>query len=212
MEVNITYFDKPGPANTETTLRLARERADALGIHQVVVSSTSGDTAFQAMDVFQGLKVVVVGVHTGPHYHDKEQKVVQAFSQKARQLVEAKGGVVLISTHVFGGLTHAFRNQLNWGASPISMVSAGLRVFGIGMKVACEITMMAADAGLADTTEDIMAIGGSGQGVDTAIVLRPVNANRFFDLRVKEIICKPRQGVWAEKRDSDLPRYDRQTR
>ena len=82
MEAKITYFDKSGPVNTEATLRLARERADALGIRQVVVASTRGDTALKAMDVFQGLKVVVVGIATGPHYHDKEQKVVQSFSQK----------------------------------------------------------------------------------------------------------------------------------
>ena len=191
MESNITYFEKPGASNTETTLRLARERADTLGIRQVVVASTSGDTALKAMDVFQGLKVVVVGIATGPHYHDKEQKVVQSFSQKARQLVEAKGGVVLISTHVFGALTHALSNQLDWKASPISLIAAALRVFGTGTKVACEIAMMAADAGLANTTEDAVAIAGRGRGADTAVVLRPVNATRFFDLRVKEIICKP---------------------
>lgn len=29
-------------------------------------------------------------------------------------------------------------------------------------------------------------------GADVAIVVQPANANRFFDLKVKEIICKPR--------------------
>jgi len=208
MEKSITYHDRPGPSNTETTLRLARERIDALGIRQVVVSSTSGDTGMKAMKIFGGLRVVVVGTHTGPHYHDKEQKVVQYFSPRAKEIIEAKGGSVLITTHAFGGVSHALRNQLGWNGNPVGLVALGLIVFGVGMKVSCEISMMAADAGLLDTSEDAVAIGGSGQGVDTAIVLRPVNANRFFDLRVKEIICKPRQGKYTQRRDPDLPHFD----
>ena len=60
------------------------------------------------------------------------------------------------------------------------------------MKVACEITIMAADAGLVRTDEEVIAIAGTHSGADTAIVVQPSNANRFFNLRVKEIICKPR--------------------
>ena len=60
------------------------------------------------------------------------------------------------------------------------------------MKVVIEISVMAADAGLVRTDEDIIAIGGSGGGADTAVVLKPVNSNDFFDLKVKEILCKPR--------------------
>jgi len=43
---------------------------------------------------------------------------------------------------------------------------------------------------LVRTDEDIIAIGGSGRGADTAVVLRPVNSNTFFDLKVKEILCQ----------------------
>ena len=60
------------------------------------------------------------------------------------------------------------------------------------MKVAAEITIMAADAGLVRTDEEVIAIGGSSRGADTAIIVRPANASRFFELKIKEIICKPR--------------------
>lgn len=192
MEVKITYFEKPGRENTETTLRLARERADALSIHHVVVASTYGETALKAIDVFVGLKVVIVGIATGLREHDATKGIVQPFPHETRLIVEEKGGVVLNSTHVFDGLTRALRNQLDWKASPISLISATLRIFGTGMKVACEISMMAADAGLVNTNEDAVVVAGSGRGADTALILQPVNANRFFDLKVKEIICKPR--------------------
>ena len=59
------------------------------------------------------------------------------------------------------------------------------------MKVACEIAMMAADSGLVRTDEDIIAIAGTSRGADTAVVLRPVNSHNFFDLKIKEILCKP---------------------
>ena len=54
------------------------------------------------------------------------------------------------------------------------------------------MALMAADAGLVRTNEEIVAIAGTGRGADTAVVLRPANAQNFFDLRVLEIICKPR--------------------
>ena len=56
------------------------------------------------------------------------------------------------------------------------MVANTLRIFGEGMKVACEITLMAADAGMIRTDDDIIAMGGTGKGLDTALVLRPVNS------------------------------------
>jgi len=72
------------------------------------------------------------------------------------------------------------------------VVAMTLRMFGQGMKVACEIAAMAADAGLVRTDEEVISIGGTGRGADTALVLQPDYVHHFFNLRVKEIICKPR--------------------
>ena len=71
------------------------------------------------------------------------------------------------------------------------IIASSLRIFGPGMKVACEITMMAADSGLVHTEENVIAIAGTHQGANTAIVLKPVNTHRFFELKVREILCKP---------------------
>ena len=35
--------------------------------------------------------------------------------------------------------------------------------------------------------------GGSGRGADAALVLKPAHQNNFFDMRIREIICKPRE-------------------
>jgi hypothetical protein len=71
-------------------------------------------------------------------------------------------------------------------------IASVLRVFGQGMKVVCEIPLMAADAGVVRTDEEVIAVGGTGRGADTAVVLNPVNTTDFFNLKVKEILCKPR--------------------
>lgn len=192
MESKIVYFETKGAANTDTALRLARERADALGIRQVVIASTRGETAHKALDMFDGFKLVVVGIVVGPREHDPDANGPTPFPEEVRQAVEAKGGVVLHTTHAFGGISRALREQLDWKTNPIGLISAALRIFGNGMKVACEVAMMAADGGLVDIGQDAVVVAGSGRGADTVIVLRPVNTHRFFDLRVKEIVCKPR--------------------
>ena len=51
---------------------------------------------------------------------------------------------------------------------------------------------MAADAGLLPTDKEVIAIGGTAKGVDTAVVLKPAHMGNFFDLKINEIIAMPR--------------------
>jgi hypothetical protein len=75
--------------------------------------------------------------------------------------------------------------------SPQELMAATLRMFGQGVKVTVEITIMAADAGLIPMTGDVMAIGGTGKGADTACVLTPAHSNHVFEMHIKELVCKP---------------------
>ena len=54
------YFPKIGQENTEEVLHIAKERADELGIKTILVATTRGDTGARAVEVFKGMKVVVV--------------------------------------------------------------------------------------------------------------------------------------------------------
>lgn len=186
MESRTVYFDTPGSENTEAVLRIARQRAEELGIKDIVVASTRGDTAVKAMDAFQGLRVIVVSHVTG-----LREANIQEFTEENRQTVESKGGIILTAAHAFHGLSAAMRNKYNTYVIG-DIIANTLRIFGDGVKVACEIALMAADAGLVRTDEDVISIAGTSRGADTAIVLRPVNTHNFFDLKVKEILCKPR--------------------
>ena len=185
MESKIVYFDKPGGENTEAVLRLVRERAEARGIKTVLVASTRGDTAARAVVALKGLRVICVSHSTGLREPD-----VQSLTKENRKIIESHSGTVFTATHAFAGVSRALRYKFETVA--IGEIIAGiLRVFGEGMKVVCEITMMAADAGLVRTDEEVIAIGGTGRGADTAVVLNPVHTHHFFDLKVKEILCKP---------------------
>jgi len=182
----IVYFDHPGKQNTDDTLRLARERADELRIRTVVIASVKGRTAVKAMDVFDGFNIVIVAAHTGWSKADH-----QWFEDEARQKVISRGGNILIAPHVFGGLSYAVRHYFETAMLGVDM-GCTLRLLGEGMKVVCEIAMAAADAGMLAIDEEVISIGGTNRGVDTAVTLVPVNVYNFFNIRVKEIICKPR--------------------
>ena len=185
MELRTVYFEEPGSENTDEVLRIARQRAEELGIKTIVVASTRGGTAVKAMDVFQGLRVIVVTHVSGFRAPD-----TQEFAEESRQIVESKGGVIVTAAHAFAGLSRAMRHKHDMYLLG-EIVADTLRIFGQGTKVALEVAMMAADAGVAHTDEDVISIGGTNSGADTAIVLAPVNTHLFFDLKVKEILCKP---------------------
>ena len=185
MELKTVYFDKPGTANTEETLRIARQRAEELGIKTVLVASTIGDTAVKAVEILKGLRVIAVSHSTG-----FKQQNVRSFTDENRKIFESKGGIILTATHTFAGLSRAMLNKSNTYVLG-EIIADALRIFGQGMKVVCEIAPMAADAGLVRTDEDVIVVAGTRHGADTAVVLTPVNSNYFFDLRVKEILCKP---------------------
>ena len=185
MEGKTVYFARPGPENTEEVLRIARLRAEELGIKSILVASTVGDTAVRAAEVFSGMRVVAVSHNAG-----FKGPNTQEFTEGNKQKVESSGAVVLTTTHAFSGIDKAMRKKFNMYLLA-DVIANTLRIFGQGMKVACEISLMAADAGLVGTDEEVIAIGGTSRGADTALVLRPVNSDDFFDLRVKEILCKP---------------------
>lgn len=184
-EFKSVYFEKPGKHNTQKTLELARARAEELGIKQIVVATTGGDTARAAAEVFSGYNLVAVTHSTGFNEPDLQQ-----LPDDVRAELEEKGVKVLTTTHAFGGVGRAVRKKFETYELE-EIIANALRVFGQGVKVGIEIAIMAADAGLIKTAEPAIAIGGTGRGADAAMVLKPTHTQTFFDLKMHEIICKP---------------------
>jgi len=184
MEGRILYFEKGGKANTDATLAIVRERVEALGIRQVVVASTHGYTAKRASVALEGLDVEIIAVTICAGFDD----VGWTMTDEERASVEALGVTVLTCMHALGDdVSEAFTD-----AAPNRIVRETLYRFSQGMKVAVEVALMAADAGLLDMSQEIVAVAGTGEGADTALVLKPAYPRKFKQLDIREILAMPR--------------------
>ena len=186
IEKSIVYFDNPGDSNTEEILKSAKRRAEELGIKDIVVATTRGYTGAKASELFKGFNVVVVTHHTG-----YKEAGSQELTEENRRIIERNGGKVLTSMHAFLGVERAIKTTFNT-AYPVEIMAQTLRLFGQGTKVAVEIVAMAADAGLIAIDKDVIGIAGTDRGADTALVIKPANSTRIFDMVIREIIAKPR--------------------
>lgn len=182
---SIVYFDRPGAENTEETLRLAKVRAENLAIKNIAVASSTGRTGLLASEIFKSYNLVIVTHVTGFN-----EPNVQRFLPENRVKIQDNGGKILTAAHAFGGLGRAVNRKFNT-IQVDEIIANVLRLFGQGTKVACEVCCMATDAGLFRTDENAIGIGGSGGGADTALVLSPTNTHTFFNMHIREIVCKP---------------------
>ena len=157
MESSITYFEDVSASHTEEVFRLAKKRAAELGIKNVVVASTTGETAVKAVKFFKGFKVVAVG-----HSSGMREPNVSSFTEEKRRIVEGAGGKVLLAAPAFAGVGGAPREQSH-SHQKGDIIADTLRIFGQGMKVTCEIVLEAADAGLVRSNEPLISIGWDRQ-------------------------------------------------
>jgi hypothetical protein len=188
MELKALIFEKAGEHNTDATLQLVKERALALGIKQVVVASSHGYTARQAHALLApaGIQTIAVSIC---HGWESEGWVMAA--QTKAELAEV-GVIVHTGIHALGdGVGSAFSDKFG-GRTPEEIVRDTLYRFSQGMKVAVECLLMAADAGLLDMDQEIIAVAGTGSGADTAIVCRPAYPRTFHELEIREVLAKPR--------------------
>jgi uncharacterized protein len=191
-------FDAPGPQNTDRTLAWAARCAEELGVGRVLVATTSGETGVKALEHFPADQLVVVTHSTGFSGPD-----VQELEEKHRKRIEAAGAEILTCQHAFGGVGRAVRRKL--GTYELDEIMAyTLRIFGQGTKVAVEIALMAADAGLVPHGIPCISIGGTQSGADTALLLQPCPAQSFFDMKVMEVLARPAWRILPESPKKEM--------
>jgi len=183
---NICYFESPGPENTEELLKLVKERSDELNIKDIVVASVSGETAFKLSNILPDANIVCITHHAG-----FKEKGKLELDPKIEEKLKKKGIMVYAGSHALSGVGRGISNRFG-GVTPVEIMAETLRMVSQGFKVCVEITIMAADAGLIPMDKEIIAIAGTAQGVDTALVISPAHMNNVFDLRIHEIIAVPR--------------------
>jgi len=186
VERKALYFALPGEVNTDALLKFVKDYAEAVGVNHIVVASTTGKTGVKASEVFKGFNVVVVTHHAG-----FIEPGAQELTEENRLKILENGAHILTATHALSSVERAIRKEFGT-IQPLELIAHTLRRFGEGTKVCVEITLMTADAGLIPADRDVIAVAGSSHGVDTALLTKPANASRFFDLKIREIIAKPR--------------------
>ena len=188
MEKKIVYFEKTGRDNTGACLEIVKGAVKEGKYRHIVVASTSGSTGLLFSESLKssGLNVVVVT-------HSAGFKGPNTFGVTEDVLTKIRTNGAKIYTGTI--LTHSIETSLNSkfsGVYPAMIIAQSLRRFGEGAKVCCEIVMMAADGGLIPEGEEVIAVAGTGSGADTVMVLKSAASKRFLELRVLEILAKPR--------------------
>ena len=188
MEITTYCYESTGPENTEQTLQAALARARALGVRQVVVASSHGSTARRAQALFgpEGIKVIAVTIGHG------WESAGWCMAPEEKRELQALGIQVVTGIHALGdGVGSAF-SEKHGGRAPDEIVRDTLYRFGQGMKVAVECLLMAAEAGVLQMDAEVIAIGGTNTGADTAIVCKPTYPRSFTELEIREVLAKPR--------------------
>jgi hypothetical protein len=185
MERKTVYFKGAGNQNTETLLKLVKEYVEREDINDIVVASTSGEIGAKAARLFKGYNLVII-----THCFGFKEPRKTEMKEEYKMEILASGAKIFTGVHALSSVERAIRK--NFGTiQPLELIANVLRLMGEGTKVCVEIALMAADAGMIPSDKDIVVIGGTGKGADTALRIRPANAARFFDLKIREIIAKP---------------------
>lgn len=182
---NTIYFREAGGQNTDALLGFVKEYTEKEGIKDIVVASTSGETGIKASEIFKGYNLVIV-----THCFGFQEPGKTELLEEHRKEILANGAKIFTGVHALSSVERAIRKDFGT-IQPLELIANVLRLMGEGTKVCVEIALMAADAGLILVDKDIIAIAGTDKGADTALRIRPANAAKFFDLKIREIIAKP---------------------
>ena len=186
-EEKTVYFESPGEQNTDVLLSVVKRYVDEKNIRDIVVASTRGLTGVKASEILKGYNVVIVTHHTGFREPGKNE-----LKDEYRRKILANGAKIFTGTHALSSVERAIRRRFG-AVETLEIIANTLRLLGQGTKVCVEIVLMAADAGLISMDKDVVAVGGTGRGADTALLIKPANTSDFFNFKIKEIIAKPKE-------------------
>ena len=182
----VEYFEKAGKGNTDRCLEII-SRLVAEGLSHVVIATTSGETALRLAKQLRGTSVNVVAVTHNVGYSGPNEDECPAV---VRRELESLGVKIFTGTILTRGIEAALIKK-HQGVYPAYIVAQSLRMLCQGIKVAVEIVVEACDAGMIPEGVDVIAAAGTGRGTDTVAILEAHPSDRFFDVRVKQILAKP---------------------
>ncbi len=175
---------------TQAAIDRVMEHLDGSDIKHVIVATTSGETGVRFAEALaeRDVRIVAVTHHVGFKGGDIDQ-----LEPNHRARLEDLSAGIVTAGHALSGVPRSISKTFG-GTTSGEIIAHTLRLFGQGMKVCVEIAVMAADAGMIPTDTDVICVGGTGRGADTAVVLKPAHMNAFFDIRIGEILHRPTGG------------------
>ena len=190
------YFDKPGKRNTEKVVEAVLKRLAEGDLNTIVVASTTGYTALEFSQALQGQEgITLISVGETPLIREwgTEWPVLRP---ETRQELERRG--VIVADRIPYLMHSSVLDYSQWKApSAEELLRETLYAFGQGLKVAVEVVLIAVACGFLEPFQDVIAVGGTSRGADTAIVVRATYPNHVFSqdaakrLKIHEILCKP---------------------
>jgi hypothetical protein len=191
---NVTYFESPGFLNTDSVIEVTKERLKMRDVAAVIVSMTTGRTLEKFVNKLEkDAKIIFIS----------EDEVMKA----CKRISYLDKGV--LGKLVRKRLDESSENDVNVRRDIFDMtflplcgdawriIAETLYVFGQGMKVAIEIAIAAVEIGKIPSSTKVISIGGTGEGADTAVVLRTSNQKESFaskpekHLSIQEILAMP---------------------
>ena len=181
-------FEKPGPDNTNDACRIAIESAMQKQA-SIVAASTSGNAGAQLCTIakemgYQG-KIVIV-----THAFGSKEPGKNLLKDENRETIQKHGAQFVTAAHALSGVERGISSKFQ-GVYPAEIIANSLRMVCSGLKVVVEISCMALDAGVIDYGTEVISMGGTGRGLDTAVVMTPSHASRIFETKIHEILCMP---------------------
>lgn len=171
------YFEKPGPDNTKHVAEAVSKRLEETGIKTVVAASDSGETALELGKMIGGkAKLVVISMEN--------------VKKDARNDLEKMGAII------YENCVPAFR------AKNLECMKKTYYTLGQGFKVAVEVVVMTASKGSVKSGEDVIGVGGTDHGADTALIMKAAPPEDILGkdikkrLEIREVIAMPRVKKW----------------
>ncbi|MEM3501324.1 MAG: hypothetical protein QXI59_03190 [Candidatus Bathyarchaeia archaeon] len=193
----VLYFERAGSSNTVSVIEAVEERLSLRDTRLVIVPMTTGRTAQLFSERLKEKAEVI------PISEDDAISACKRIAQSDKGLLGS-----IVRSRLEEASESAYRRVrreifdmtfLPFCGEVWTAVKETLYSFGQGMKVAIEISVAAVETGKVKPYTKVIAVGGTGEGVDTAIVSRTSTQREAFSespekrLIVQEIIAMPTQ-------------------
>jgi len=191
------YLEKPGRNNTDKVVEVVMQRLAEGGLKTVVVASTTGYTARKMSEALEAQRgVALISVAEGALMREWGAEY-PSLRPETKQELEDRG--VTVADKIPYLLHNSPFEYTQWKVpTPEGIVTETLYAFGQGLKVAVEVVLIAVASGFLEPFQEVIAVGGTGRGADTAIVAYATYPNHLFSqdqakrFRIRELLCKPR--------------------